>query len=82
MIRIVVVSHQGGPVAAALTAQFGAEGGTIGRAATNALVLDDPDRTVSRVHAQVVCRAGRYFVVDRGSNPMLANGRPLGAGNG
>ncbi|MGJ7495230.1 type VI secretion system-associated FHA domain protein TagH [Variovorax sp. RT4R15] len=81
MIRIVVVTHQGVPVARSLAAQFGPGGGTIGRAPTNALVLDDSERTVSRVHAQVVCREGRYFVVDRGSNPMLCNGRPLGAGN-
>ncbi|WP_077000758.1 type VI secretion system-associated FHA domain protein TagH [Variovorax sp. KK3] len=80
MIRIAVVSHQGAPAPRSLAAQFGADGGTIGRAATNALVLDDPERTVSRVHAQVLCRDGRFFVIDRGSNPMLCNGRPLGAG--
>jgi len=61
--------------------QFGPEGGSIGRASTNTLALDDPDRTVSRVHAQVVCRDRRYFIIDRGSNPMLHNGQALGAGN-
>ncbi|MDR6539611.1 type VI secretion system-associated FHA domain protein TagH [Variovorax soli] len=81
MIRIAVISHQGAPAPRALAAQFGADGGTIGRAATNALVLEDPDRTVSRVHAQVLCRDGRFFIVDRGSNPMLCNGHPLGAGH-
>ena len=81
MIRIAVISHQGAPAPRALAAQFGADGGTIGRAPTNALVLDDPDRTVSRVHAQVLCRDGRFFIVDRGSNPMLCNGHPLGAGH-
>ncbi|GAA4349837.1 type VI secretion system-associated FHA domain protein TagH [Variovorax defluvii] len=81
MIRIAVVSHQGAPAPRTLAAQFGADGGTIGRATTNALVLDDPERTVSRVHAQVLCRDGRFFIIDRGSNPMLCNGRPLGAGH-
>ena len=81
MIRVVVVSHQGGPVGRALEGRFGPEGGTIGRASTNTLVLEDPDRTVSRVHAQIVCRGGVFFIVDRGSNPMLCNGRSLGAGN-
>ncbi|NDZ13084.1 type VI secretion system-associated FHA domain protein TagH [Variovorax sp. WS11] len=81
MIRIAVISHQGAPAVRKLAAQFGADGGTIGRAPTNALVLDDPDRTVSRVHAQVLCRDGRFFIVDRGSNPMLCNGHPLGAGH-
>ena len=81
MIRVVVVSHQGGPLGRALEGRFGPEGGTIGRASTNTLVLEDPDRTVSRVHAQIVCRDGAFFIVDRGSNPMLCNGRSLGAGN-
>ncbi len=81
MIRIAVVAHQGVPTGEGLAAEFGSEGGTIGRAGTNALVLDDPDRTVSRVHAQVLCRNGQYFVIDRGSNPMQCNGQSLGAGN-
>ena len=81
MIRIVVVSLQGMPVGSGLSARCGPEGGTIGRATTNTLVLDDPDRTVSRVHAQVLCRNGQFFIVDRGSNPLLCNGRALGAGN-
>jgi type VI secretion system FHA domain protein len=63
------------------SARFDATGGTVGRASTNMLVLDDPERTVSRVHAQIVFRDGRFHVVDRGSNPMSHNGRPLGAGN-
>ncbi|MDI3382285.1 type VI secretion system-associated FHA domain protein TagH [Xenophilus aerolatus] len=77
MIRITVqgASGQGAP-----SADFGEAGGTIGRADTNTLVLSDPDRTVSRVHAQVLRRAGQFVVIDRGSNPMLHNGRSLGAG--
>nr|WP_218628325.1 type VI secretion system-associated FHA domain protein TagH [Variovorax sp. dw_954] len=63
-----------------MSAQFGPAGGTIGRAPTNTLVLDDPDRTVSRVHAQVECRGGQFFILDRGSNPLQHNGHPLGAG--
>ncbi|CAN5468053.1 hypothetical protein BH10PSE18_BH10PSE18_30630 [soil metagenome] len=81
MIKIAVVSRQGLPVARPMAAQFGAAGGTLGRAETNTLVLEDTERTVSRVHAQVLCRNGQFFIVDRGSNPMQSNGRPLGAGN-
>ncbi|KTT24992.1 type VI secretion system-associated FHA domain protein TagH [Pseudacidovorax intermedius] len=80
MIRIRVTGHQGRMAPGAM-ATFGAAGGTIGRAPQNALVLDDPDRTVSRVHAQVNCRGGRFFLVDRGSNPLQCDGRPVGAGN-
>lgn len=75
-----VLSRQGVAVSGP-AASFGPQGGTIGRAAGNALVLDDPERTVSRVHAQIVCRDGVWAVIDRGSNAMLCNDLPLGAGN-
>lgn len=80
MINLVVVKLRGAPVGRAVSARFGPAGGTIGRADTNTLVLDDPDRTVSRVHAQVLCRGEQFFVVDRGSNPMVHNGVALGSG--
>lgn len=80
MIRIEVLSRQGTPLGQPLSALFGPEGGTIGRAGENILVLDDPDRTVSRVHAQVSYRDGRYFIADRGSNPLQCNGQALGEG--
>lgn len=80
MIRIQILNHQGVPPAQLASAQFGPEGGTIGRASTNTLVLDDPDRTVSRVHARVLCRGGRFFIVDQGSNPLQCDGRAPGQG--
>lgn len=80
MIHIAVITRQGAPAGQPIAADFGPNGGTIGRADTNTLVLVDPDRTVSRVHAQVLCRDGQYFVIDRGSNPMQCNGVSLGSG--
>lgn len=80
-MQILVVSHRGVAVSPARSVSFGPEGGSIGRADSSTLVLDDPERTVSRVHAQVLCRGDRFFVVDRGSNPLMCNGHPLGAGN-
>ena len=80
MIHIAVITRQGAPAGQPIAADFGPNGGTIGRADTNTLVLDDPDRTVSRVHAQVLCRDGQYFVIDRGSNPLQCNGVSLGSG--
>lgn len=80
-MQILVVSHRGIAVSPPRSASFGPEGGSIGRADSSSLVLDDPERTVSRVHAQVLCRGDQFFVVDRGSNPLLCNGQPLGAGN-
>ncbi len=79
MIDISVVAYNGGATAP-LKAQFDELGGNIGRADNNQLVLPDPERTISRVHAQVVFRSGRYAIVDRGSNPISVNGRTLGSG--
>ena len=80
MIVITVASYNGSPLPQELAAQFDELGGNIGRAENNQLVLPDPERTISRVHAQVVFRSGRYAIVDRGSNPISVNGRPLGNG--
>jgi FHA domain-containing protein len=80
VIIITVASYNGTPPQQRLAAQFDELGGNIGRAENNQLVLPDPERTISRVHAQVVFRAGRYAIVDRGSNPIAVNGRPLGNG--
>jgi FHA domain-containing protein len=81
MIRLTVTSYNGQPLAQPLSAQFDELGGDIGRADTNQLVLPDPERTVSRVHARVLFRAhGGFAVVDQGSNPISVNGEQLGKG--
>ncbi len=79
MIVLRVLSYNGSP-ADGPSAQFDELGGTIGRADNNQLVLPDPERTISRVHARVVFRAGGYGVVDNGSNPISVNGQVIGAG--
>lgn len=79
MIALTVVSFK----AAATTgpsARFDELGGTIGRADSNQLVLPDPERTISRVHARVLYRNGGYVVVDNGSNPITVNGVVCGSG--
>lgn len=80
MITLSVTSFNGAPFHPSLSASFDELGGTIGRSDNNHLVLPDPERTISRVHAQVVFRGGQFAIVDRGSNPVLVNGRPLGNG--
>jgi type VI secretion system FHA domain protein len=81
MIVIKAVSFNGQPVTTALRATFGEDGGIIGRANGNALVLPDPDRFVSRTHARIACRAGTYVISDLGSSsPVYVNGQPLGNG--
>jgi FHA domain-containing protein len=81
MIQITVINPQSASAGHPMTARFDAAAGTIGRATTNTLVLDDPGRTVSRLHAQVLYRDGCYFIIDRGGNPLLINDQMLGAGN-
>ncbi|MGL6110754.1 MAG: type VI secretion system-associated FHA domain protein TagH [Rubrivivax sp.] len=80
MITLTVVSFNGVPGDGSLSASFDELGGTIGRADTNQLVLPDPERTISRVHAQVAFRNGQYAIVDRGSNPISVNGRTASGG--
>ena len=81
ILEVQIQSLRGAALAEPRMARFDASGGTMGRAESNTLVLDDPERTVSRVHAQVLCRNGQFFIVDRGSNPLHHNGNALGAGN-
>jgi len=80
VITLTVTTFNGAPSDIPLSASFDELGGTIGRADTNQLVLPDPDRAISRVHAQIVFRAGGFAVVDRGSNPILVNGKAVGSG--
>lgn len=81
MIRLQVTAVQGLPPTQALAADFDEFGGDIGRADGNVLVLPDPDKYVSRIHATIVFRAGCYRIVDKGSaTPVLVNGKPVGNG--
>lgn len=75
-----VQSYRGVVPAVAMTAAIGECGGTIGRAAGSDLVLDDPGKTVSRMHARVDKRGGRFYFADAGSNPSLINGQSIGNG--
>jgi FHA domain-containing protein/type VI secretion system protein len=75
-----VESYRNQPLAAPLYAAFGAEGGMVGRSPGNQLVLDDPSKYISRSHASVTLRDGRYVLTDAGSNPSIVNDRPLGPG--
>ncbi len=79
MIVLTVLSYSGVP-AEGLSASFDELGGSIGRADNNQLVLPDPERSISRMHARVVFRGGQYAIVDNGSNPVSVNGSavPLG----
>lgn len=81
MILLRVVSVSGRAPSSPLEARLDETGGTIGRDAANDLPLADPEKTISREHARVVFRAGRYMIIDNGrAIPVVLNGKPLGTG--
>ena len=47
--------------------ELGKQGLAIGRGPTNDLVLDDPDKQISRFHAEVRWEDGRWLLQDLGS---------------
>jgi type VI secretion system FHA domain protein len=79
-IILSVYTYRNAAPAQALTRRFDRLGGAIGRAPGNDLVLDDPGKYISRLHARVEYRDDAFWLVDVGSNPSLVNDRPVGAG--
>jgi type VI secretion system FHA domain protein len=79
-LTLSVHTYRDGAPAQPLFRRFDRLGGALGRAAGNELVLEDPGKYISRVHARVEFRDGAYCLVDVGSNPSLVNDRPVGPG--
>lgn len=81
MIQIQVITHSGMPSVQLISATFDELGGNIGRAEGNSLVLNDRERSISRIHASIVCRGGKYFIRGLGSTmPVYLNDQPLNNG--
>ncbi|UXH80666.1 type VI secretion system-associated FHA domain protein TagH [Roseateles amylovorans] len=69
------------PLTQPITAQFGAQGGTIGRADQNTLALPDPERHISRQQAEIRVGGAGYLISNIGSaNPITVAGQPLHQG--
>lgn len=81
MVFLEVISVSRSPPDAVLTASVGQDGGTVGRGQGNVLVLPDPERTVSRIHAQFLRRNGVVKVLCRGTNGLLVDGHLLEMGD-
>jgi FHA domain-containing protein/type VI secretion system protein len=75
-----ILSYRNQPVPPAPVVSFGPDGGSIGRSPDNALVLDDPGKYISRVHARVLAQESGFVLEDLGSNASVVNDRPLGKG--
>jgi type VI secretion system FHA domain protein len=80
LLTLRILTYRDQPVQGAAPARFSAAGGSLGRSPDNILMLDDPAKYISRVHAKITCRDGEYFLEDLGSNPSVVNNRPLGKG--
>lgn len=69
--------HGGDVSAAPRSVRLDHEGGTIGRAPECTIVLADPQRNVSRLHARIDWRDAGFLLIDCGSNPTVLNEREL-----
>jgi FHA domain-containing protein len=70
------------PITQPIGANFGREGGSIGRADTNTLALPDPERRISRRQAEVVRAADGFLIKNVGSaNPIIVREQSLGQGD-
>ncbi|HET9643663.1 MAG TPA: type VI secretion system-associated FHA domain protein TagH [Burkholderiaceae bacterium] len=76
-----VVSLNDLPLTQPITAQFGAQGGTIGRADHNTMALPDPARYISRRQAEIHAGDSGYSIRNIGSaNPISVRGEALAQG--
>ena len=60
-----ILTYRNAPVPAAPAVRFDSAGGNIGRSGDNALVLDDPSKYISRVHARVFAQDGAFVLESR-----------------
>lgn len=81
LLTLRILTYRNAPVPAVPAARFDSAGGNIGRSPDNLLVLDDPSKYISRVHARVLAQGGAFYLEDMGSNPSVVNDRPLGKGS-
>ena len=69
------------PLTQPITAEFGPQGGTIGRADGNTLALPDPERHISRQQAEIRASGTGYVILNIGSaNPITVGGQSLAQG--
>ena len=78
-LRAVSLNHQ--PLPQPLSADFDAQGGSVGRSEHNTLALHDPERHISRRHAEISASGGGFAIRNVGSsNPILVQGKSLAHG--
>jgi type VI secretion system FHA domain protein len=69
------------PLSQPLIGRFDERGGTVGRSDGATLTLPDPERMISRLHANVLHRDDDYWLENiSAASPILHNGRALSTG--
>lgn len=76
-ITVKVVSYRGAPPPTELSARFGPEGGDIGRSLDCNLVLQDPDKVISRRHGEIGCDDKGFYYADTSTGGTYFFGRDL-----
>jgi hypothetical protein len=80
-LTLLAVSLNDRPLSQPITAHFGPEGGTIGRADHNTMALPDPERHISRLQAEIIASGHQFQIRNVGAaNPISVAGRPVAAG--
>ena len=80
-LTLLAVSLNDKPLSQPITAHFGPEGGTIGRADHNTMALPDPERHISRLQAEIIASGESFQIRNVGAaNPIVVGGRALAAG--
>ena len=75
------VSLNDHPLTQPITAHFDVEGGSVGRGDHNTLALPDPERHISRQHAEISASGTGYAIRNVGSsNPIIVRGQALARG--
>jgi type VI secretion system FHA domain protein len=73
VLILTIIRYKNLPPTHTLSARIGDAGGTIGRSADNDLALPDSARWVSAQHAEIQCRDGRFFLIDKSANGTFIN---------
>jgi type VI secretion system FHA domain protein len=63
-LTLTAINYRGRPCLENAPVVFTDQGGTLGRSPDNDLVLHDPDKVISRVHATIRCENGLFFLTD------------------
>lgn len=76
-VTVTVVRYRGAPPQPPLSARFGADGGVIGRSPDCDLVLQDPDKAISRRHGEIGADANGFYYADTSTGGTYFFGRDL-----